>query len=245
MRAYLKPDVQALLDEYRANRTQYATQLLRGPERISPGQHQTNLQGLQKRAEELEQTLSARSREFRIQTTPVTVEAVQEALPAGAALVEWVRYQSSNLLAKTKAERYGPARYAASILRNTGEPVWLDLGPAEPIDILVATWRDALDRNLDTTNDAARKLDALVMEPVRAHLADARQVILAPDSALNLVPFAALVDERGKYLVERYSFTYVTSGRDLVRLRAHAEAPARSPGMIIADPSYDVPGRQS
>ena len=41
---------------------------------------------------------------------------------------------------------------------------------------------------------------------------------------LNLVPFAALVDEGGRYVVEGHTLTYLTSGRDLLRLQAKLES---------------------
>jgi CHAT domain-containing protein len=53
---------------------------------------------------------------------------------------------------------------------------------------------------------------------------------------LNLVPFAALVDEHDQYLVERYSISYLTSGRDLLRLRETAAS--RQPPVVIADPQF-------
>lgn len=60
--------------------------------------------------------------------------------------------------------------------------------------------------------------------------------MLSPDGSLNLIPFAALVDEKNRYLVETYSFTYLTSGRDLLRLRAGIQN--RQPATIIADPDF-------
>src|SRR5262249_44439033 len=56
------------------------------------------------------------------------------------------------------------------------------------------------------------------------------------EGLLNLIPFAALVDRQGHYLVERYSISNLTSGLDLLR------APVRRPGeqdvVIVADPAY-------
>jgi CHAT domain-containing protein len=71
-------------------------------------------------------------------------------------------------------------------------------------------------------------------------LGEFRRLLIAPDSQLNLVPFAALVDRQGRYLVERYSISYLMSGRDLLR------SPVRRPGdqdaVIVADPDYGVRG---
>ena len=62
------------------------------------------------------------------------------------------------------------------------------------------------------------------------------RLLIAPDGRLNLIPFAALVDRKGRYLVERYSISYLTSGRDLL------PPPVRRPGnqdaVIVADPDY-------
>jgi CHAT domain-containing protein len=83
---------------------------------------------------------------------------------------------------------------------------------------------------------AVRELDRLVFAPVRALLGDARNVLLAPDGALNLVPFGALADEAGRYLVSRYLFVYLTSGRDLLRLQQRVESRERP--LIVANPRF-------
>jgi CHAT domain-containing protein len=60
--------------------------------------------------------------------------------------------------------------------------------------------------------------------------------LFSPDGALNLIPFAALVDEEGKYLAQRFEITYLTSGRDLLRLAAQSSA--RSSPVVMAAPDY-------
>jgi CHAT domain-containing protein len=76
------------------------------------------------------------------------------------------------------------------------------------------------------------------MRPVRKILGGATRLFLSPDGVLNLVPFAALADEHGKYLVETYSVTYLTSGRDLLRLQVSGES--RQPPLVVADPLFDA-----
>src|SRR5262249_52645451 len=63
-----------------------------------------------------------------------------------------------------------------------------------------------------------------------------RRLLIAPDGSLNLIPFAALVDEQDRYLVERYAISYLTSGRDL--LRAPALQPNRNAALIVANPAF-------
>src|SRR5262249_33193138 len=74
---------------------------------------------------------------------------------------------------------------------------------------------------------------------VRPLLADATQLLISPDGALSLIPFEALVDERGQYQITRYSFTYLTSGRDLLRMQV-LRPTAGSP-VVVADPLFGEP----
>jgi CHAT domain-containing protein len=79
------------------------------------------------------------------------------------------------------------------------------------------------------------------MRPVRAALGDARLVLVSPDGSLNLIPFGALVDEAGRYLVENYTINYLTSGRDLLRFRT--QVPSRQQPFVFAGPNYDLTGQ--
>jgi CHAT domain-containing protein len=84
---------------------------------------------------------------------------------------------------------------------------------------------------------AARTLDEHVMRRVRGLLGGKRRIFISPDGALNLIPFGALSDEHNRYLVKRYTFTYLTSGRDLLRLRNYPSG--RQQPVVIANPSFD------
>jgi len=63
-----------------------------------------------------------------------------------------------------------------------------------------------------------------------------RRVLIAPDGWLNLIPFAALVDEQNQYLVERFAISYLTSGRDLLRLQT--SEPSKSAPLVVANPAF-------
>jgi CHAT domain-containing protein len=69
-------------------------------------------------------------------------------------------------------------------------------------------------------------------------LGDASRVFVSPDGLLNLVPFGALADKDGRYRLQRYAFTYLTSGRDLLRVAPSIERSA--PPFVVADPAFDL-----
>jgi CHAT domain-containing protein len=75
------------------------------------------------------------------------------------------------------------------------------------------------------------------MRPIRKRLGEAQMVLLSPDGPLHLLPFEALVDENGRYLLETFTFVYLTTGRDLVRLRDQPSS--REESVIMANPAFD------
>jgi CHAT domain-containing protein/F0F1-type ATP synthase beta subunit len=244
LRQNLKPEDQTLLDQLAATRSQLATLIFKQPENIPLEQYRQQVGTLKAIADQQEATLSRRSAEFRTTSQPVTIEAVQQLIPAEASLVELVLYDPFNAKATKPSETWGTPRYVAYVLNHSGEPKWVDLGEAEPIDQAVTAFRTAL--QFDTSDvqkdvkPVARALDEKLMQPIRKLLGNTRNVLLSPDSQLNLIPFAALVDENNRYLVENYSITYLSSGRDLLRLQNHAQS--RSQSVIVANPDYDKPG---
>ena len=162
----------------------------------------------------------------------ITVEAVQGHLPESTALVEMVFFDPVETFAA--GSRTAP-RYLAYVLRRDGEPTWADLGEAAAIDRAVAAFRLALDGDIVGVRQQARRLDALTMAPLRPLLGRVDTLLLSPDGALNLVPFAALVDPAGSYLVERYLLTYLSSGRDLLEAR---DVPSREPPLVLGNPRF-------
>ncbi|HSN99270.1 MAG TPA: CHAT domain-containing protein, partial [Candidatus Nanopelagicales bacterium] len=140
----------------------------------------------------------------------------------------------------TRPTRDPYAHYAAYVLRRRGPIGFTDLGDAEAIDAAVHTLRRALADPLSDPRPSSRALHARVMAPLRPLLGDARALLLSPDGELSLVPFGALLDEAGQYLIERHEFTYLTTGRDLVPLIRRV--PSRQAPVIVAAPDFDHAG---
>lgn len=232
----------ALLDKLSESQTSLATLVLNGPGAMPLAQYRLRVEKLSAEVEELEAQVSARSALFRTETQPVTLELVQQAIPADAALVEFATYRPFNARSRSSAERFGPERYAAYVLWPQGDPAFVDLGEAALINPSVTKLGAALaDPDSPSVKQAARALDQQLMWPVRRLLKNTRHLLLSPDGTLNLIPFAALVDERGRYLVETYTINYLTSGRDLLKIKAHAKAEHhRQPPVVFANPAYDL-----
>jgi CHAT domain-containing protein/tetratricopeptide (TPR) repeat protein len=236
LRQRARPEDQALLDQLAAVRSRLAALTLRGPEFFSPAAYRAKLKSLGEQMETLEGAVSARGAAFESLAQPVTLAQVQRAIPPGAALVEFALYSPYDW----QVRNLGDLRYVAYVLRPDGGIAWADLGEAAAVDRMVHAFRAAL-RNPGRSDvrRMARQADEAVMRRLRPLLGGARQVFLSPDGALGLLPFAALADEQGRYLVERYAFSYLTSGRDLLRTGAPG-APGGAP-LIVADPAFGEP----
>jgi CHAT domain-containing protein len=188
-------------------------------------------------AEMLEGVLSRRFSDLRHETTPVTVEAVQMLIGQRRALVEIAAYEPFVPTARKVDERWGKERYVAFVLFAQGEPVLVDLGERAPLDELASRHLAAIEHLSDDADSLARQLHDAVMKPLRKALGSVRDLWLSPDGALSGLPWAALIDENGRPLVESYRLTYLTSGRDLLRLSDSEQA--NGPAIVMGAPAYD------
>jgi CHAT domain-containing protein len=235
------PGDQIRLDQLRAVTAKLAQLALTGGETARAEDRRNAIEELESQKERLEAELSARSAEFRARLQPVTLQAVQAAMPEESALVEFAVFRPFDPQAERNAEAYGPPHYAAYVLRKHGPPVGTDLGSSRAIDEIIVALRQALrDPARADVKERARAVDERVMRPLRASIGDATRLLISPDGVLNLVPFEAFVAEDGRYLIQRYAINYLTSGRDLLRLQLASTNHSTSV-VIVADPVFGEP----
>ena len=178
------PESKTLLAELIDIRTQIANLTFKKSEDIPvPEKYQEQLAKLQQKANNLADRISRRSSEFRTLSQPVILETIQEIIPNNSALVELVKYRPFNPKAPSE-QRWGQARYAAYVLHSQGEPQAIDLGEAETIEQAAAEFRSHL-RNQQSNIDkqlkpSGRKLDELLMKPVRKLLGNKNNILLSP-----------------------------------------------------------------
>ncbi|HEX2062079.1 MAG TPA: CHAT domain-containing protein [Thermoanaerobaculia bacterium] len=79
------------------------------------------------------------------------------------------------------------------------------------IEQRVNAFVDMLSRRNLHVRDAARDVYDVLVRPLERELAGAEMLLVVPDGVLWRVPFAALADARGRYLVERTAFVYAPS----------------------------------
>ena len=180
---------------------------------------------LKQRRDALETSLARESAQFGAAVNPVRFNNLRSRLGRGEVFVEFTEYQPGD---PARAAR----RYGAFVVDASPTPRWIDLGAAAPIDQSIRDlfeaandWSLALSRretssarsSEQTAQDALRQLSKSVLAPLEPWLgAGTRRIRIAPDGMLTLVPFGALRDSQGRFLIERFALGYVPAGRDLV-----------------------------
>lgn len=236
-------------------RAEIARLMRRPADADPPGQRQERLDTRLKEASAIEGELAKRSAPLRSSQAAGlddVVGAVAKALPPDGAFLEIaaaVPYESGRsrpyLFAWMRDEAWRKeAHYLAFILLPDGKVTARDLGPVAPIDAAVHALRQAIARKLEAqTLAAAQHADKLLLAPVRGELGSRRRLWLSLDDQLHFAPLVAFHDGQD-YLLGRYEFTFLTSGRDL--LRPAAGDSGLPSAVLMADPAFagaDAPSR--
>jgi len=166
----------------------------------------------------------------------VRVEEVQEAIPDGASLIEFLRYR------RYQGKCEWQDSYGALLLSGCAQPKWVSLGAA-----------DAIDRKPEavSTPDAqrgwcrcaefvccTRSIDNSGRLWPRPLPADTKQVIISPDSQLNFLSFATLLTSFASVPRRRVCDQFTSpSGRDLLLGRAPTRRSRNQNGPRIRDPA--------
>jgi CHAT domain-containing protein len=97
-------------------------------------------------------------------------------------------------------------------------------------------------RSKKSAKEPARELYSVLLESLTKDT-EARHLIVVPDGKLHLLPFDALVDTRGDYVLARSVVTYSPSATVLHLLRTQPEnAAADVPLLAVGDVPYQDGG---
>jgi CHAT domain-containing protein len=242
----------------RVARQRLANLLVRGPGNGTPEQYSALVDEARAQKETAERALAERSATFRAnaRNAEAGVEDVRRALPEGAALISFVRYNQSALPAHKARQSVNRApttspSYLAFVLRSDDpDPIIVRLGSAPEIDAAISAWRRQLMTGLSAQRgelvQAERSLRVpgsllrrRIWDPVSTHLNGLTHVFVVPDSAINLVPFAALPNATGGYLLEHGPVIhYLSAERDVALLFQPADDVVAAGLLVVGGPAF-------
>jgi tetratricopeptide (TPR) repeat protein len=179
----------------RVARQRLANLLVRGPGNGTPEQYSALVEEARAQEEAAERALAARSATFRTnaRSAEAGLEDVRRALPEGAALVSFVRYNHSALVTVRPDQSLNRAlttspSYMAFVLRSDDpEPIIVPLGSAPQIEAAISAWRRDLMAGLSaqrgelvqaerTLRVPGSRLRRRIWDPVSTHLNGVTQV---------------------------------------------------------------------
>lgn len=235
------PQHHELLDQFVKVTADLASAVLGNSTQSTRPERQRRIADLTGERERLEGEIQRRSAGYLEPSQAVTLAEVKAAIPADAALLEFSVYRPFDPRAAFESgKQFGAPRYVVYVIRQGADTAWKDLGIADEIDRIVNRFRaSAADPVRADVSRLARELHQRLIAPLQPFLGNATQLLISPDGSLNLVPFEALRRADGRYLVEGRSVTYVTTGRDLVRMLAPRPTPGR--GALFANPAFGAP----
>jgi tetratricopeptide (TPR) repeat protein len=249
----LGQDRQALahLEELRAARARLNALLLQGPGEGPPESFRERVEELRGKADRLERDLAERVRGYTdvLEARRATPEDLAQRLAPGEVLVEFVRYGRYDPAKLRQDDPHRGVGYGALLVwrpadgKKPFEVRLAVLGSEIPITRGVGAWREAVAGG-KVDDRAEARLRQLVWEPLaRALPPKTKRLYLAPEGVLCLVPFEAIRLADGRYLVEEYEVSYLSSGRDLVPRPGPKERGKTA--LVLADPDYDAVPEES
>lgn len=244
LRERMTPENKKRFDDLVRVRGELASRFTRGPRAgQSVSEFQAEVDQLSARAEAIDAEMSKESAAYRQATKNVTIESVAKQIPEDAALVEFVQYRHTNAhFYSAASERESIQRFMVYVLRHNGEVLRIQL----PVDASVIDDKvRKIRRGLQNPDDKAvfRELSLLhdiLFIRLLPELKGVKHLLISPDGDLSLIPFGALVRQDGHFLAEKFTVTYLSSGRDLLRF-GEKDIPSTA-STLVANPDYDAPG---
>jgi len=156
------------------------------------------------------------------------VEAIRRLLPNSTILVRYAVL--------------GNQLVCYSLTRESGLRTYVTKTRGESIEIEIARFRHAIARNdLAESLDSGRQLDRFLMDPIRAQCFGMLRLVIVSDPLLDGLPFAALREPGGHFLIEDMSLIYAPNARVFTRsLRKKDRSGPDRRAVVIGNPKFNA-----
>src|SRR6185437_340331 len=139
----------------------------------------------------------------------------------------------------------GPHRdVGAYVLKRSGELRLIRLGSYSAVSHLTTSVRrdcapddDSHQGSLRACRSALRALGQVLIDPLSSEIRGTSRLFIMPSQEFAFIPFSALIDEKGHYLIEKTTVTMLYSAR---RRQKNQTAQRDNRITIFADPAYNT-----
>jgi hypothetical protein len=219
------------------------------------GVNNMSIHNLKQKVESLESDLAAAIPEMRLedQMNKTSWDQIAKCLSEDSVLVEFVKFRLYNIEPKQDDRPgWGSERYLGFVIAGGHTEVHMvDLGEAEDIDKLVYSFKMSIESEAksykfdpDASISPNRFYSGLeirqtIFDPLNKFIGEKTKLFIATDGEINNLPFGVLPLDSNKCFIDKYTITYLTTGRELLNMKLPSFTP---PGgdVVIADPDFDL-----
>jgi CHAT domain-containing protein len=118
----------------------------------------------------------------------------------------------------------------------------VDLGAADNVDALISQLKKMIfqiqHHESNKITFLAGRLYDTVFLPIKKELGNRQHIYLSPAGNLNLIPFEIFYNPDEGFLIEDYTFNYVSCGRDILGYGETREMGSKA--VLLGDPDFDM-----
>ncbi|MBF0434864.1 MAG: tetratricopeptide repeat protein [Magnetococcales bacterium] len=225
------PQLESVSNDLSGARKELAALTLSGPTPETVDTHFQHVRDLENKVNTLQMKLGEASKRFRRSISDIGVSQLIENLPVESALVDFLVFKEGDkdkVIAGVLIKGKDRAQFKVAH--------YPDL---EAIHKAVVSYRSVIQDEEAKSGDvvkAGQQVYQLVWRPVADLIGAREHVYLVPDGILNILPFAAMVDDKERYLTQSTDLHILGSSRDLVPTDVPA---ATGQFLILAGPDYN------
>jgi CHAT domain-containing protein/tetratricopeptide (TPR) repeat protein len=241
-------NVASLLAAFKHDKFRLAALLVGSGTELSARDYHAQVDSLKSRLRDIESQMGRQSRMLAagLDQQLLSVHSTTSSIPQATALLDYYRFDYTSPTSNKVSQKYLVALFAPGMT-----PSIVNLGGCVTTDSLVRSFREHLHsiaekptmptaKDRETCIAIARECYTHIVAPLADQIAAMSVLLVAPDGPLNLLPFHALVNDSGRYLIEQMDIQYISAGRDVV-----AQESQSLPGsgvLALADPDFDWAG---
>lgn len=165
-------------------------------------------------------------------------------IPENTVYIDYFKYEYIDTI-----DEESGSRYLALVLSHDSEPALINLGDASVIDSLTGAYRMHMlvtaghggtihSEDMAGYKKIASSLYETIWKPISGNIPEGSEMLLiVPDGDLHRISFAGLIDPDYGYFIEKYTIQYLSSGRDLLRIKENGK---QGYGLFaMGDPDYN------
>jgi len=236
------PDMHNYYNQLSLIRMRISRLYFSGTEENEFEKNKDEINNLEKQRNELETKLSQLCRTYaenRYIQREINVGSVAQRLPSHSALIEFIRLPKFEI-SLTKGNKELVDHDVAIIIFSDENVQIVDIGPSAAVDYAVKSLKKEISSRKPEIKELlaiSRKLHDLVFAKIKNRIGDISELFISPDGNLSLIPFEVLQDEKNRFLIEDYTFNYLSYGRDILRFGNVFEESNKA--LIVGDPDFE------